>query len=58
MSTKKATKKETQREIKERLARDGKHHWERLTQVLSEETFRVWKVLGYLKNKILLNYKN
>ena len=53
MSTKKATKKETQREIKERLARDGKHHWERLTQVLSEETFRVWKV--DLKEKLKKN---
>jgi hypothetical protein len=41
-----AAKIETARETKERIAREGKKYWEKLTQVLPEKTFRVWKVKG------------
>ncbi|EGR34385.1 hypothetical protein IMG5_013690 [Ichthyophthirius multifiliis] len=44
-SSKKAVKQETQREIKERIAREGKKYWEKLTQVLPARTFRIWNVL-------------
>lgn len=40
-----ANKIETARETKERIAREGKKYWEKLTQVLPEKTFRVWKML-------------
>ena len=39
-----AAKVETARETKERIAREGKKYWEKLTQVLPPKTFRVWKV--------------
>jgi len=50
-----AAKIETARETKERIAREGKKYWEKLTQVLPEKTFRVWKMLdvalsNYYKN--------
>ncbi|KAL4463401.1 hypothetical protein ABPG72_011613 [Tetrahymena utriculariae] len=44
-SSKKAVKQETEREKKERIAREGKKYWEKLTQVLPERTFRIWNVL-------------
>lgn len=45
MSTKKQVKQESEREKKERIAREGKKYWEKLTQVLPDRTFRVWRVL-------------
>lgn len=46
---------ESARETKERIAREGKKYWEKLTQVLPPKTFRVWKMLDialttYYKN--------
>ena len=35
----------SEREKKEHIAREGKKYWEKLTQVLPERTFRIWKVL-------------
>jgi dynein regulatory complex protein 1 len=42
---KKSITKETEREKKERIAREGKKYWEKLTFVLPEHTFRIWKIL-------------
>ncbi len=44
-STKKAVKVESERDKKERIAKEGKKYWEKLTQVLPDETLRVWKVI-------------
>jgi dynein regulatory complex protein 1 len=44
LSSKRAVKQETERQKKERIAKVGKKYWEKLTQVLPERTFRVWKV--------------
>ena len=41
---KKTVKIETEREKKQRIAREGKRYWEKLTQVLPEKTFRIWRV--------------
>lgn len=43
-NTKKTANQETEREKKERIAREGKKYWEKLTQVLPERTFRIWNV--------------
>lgn len=51
MSTKKLQKVESERERKEKIAREGKKYWEKLTQVLPERTFRVWKVLDRALSK-------
>lgn len=45
MNKKKAIIQETQKEKKERIAREGKKYWEKLTQVLPEKTLKVWKIL-------------
>jgi len=58
MSTKRTVKQETEREKKERIAREGKKYWEKLTQVLPDRTFRVWKILDKALSKyyeLLLN---
>jgi dynein regulatory complex protein 1 len=43
-STKRVVKVESEREKKERIAKEGKKYWEKLTQVLPDETIRVWQV--------------
>ncbi|KRX03875.1 hypothetical protein PPERSA_04753 [Pseudocohnilembus persalinus] len=45
ISNKKIQKVESEREKKEKIAREGKKYWEKLTHVLPERTFRIWKVL-------------
>lgn len=50
MSSKRAVKVESERQKKERIAKEGKKYWEKLTQVLPERTFRVWKVKKIEKN--------
>ena len=50
-ATKKPVKQETERERKERIAREGKKYWEKFSQILPEETFRVWKVLYLITKK-------
>ncbi|CAD8071663.1 unnamed protein product [Paramecium sonneborni] len=45
MSSRRAAKQETERQKKERIAKEGKKYWEKLTQVLPEKTFRVWRIL-------------
>jgi len=42
---KKKMKQESEREKKERIAREGRKYWERLTQALPEHSLRVWKVV-------------
>jgi len=54
LHAKRSVTKETEREKKERIAREGKKYWERLTHVLPEHTFRIWKVL----DKALSKYYN
>lgn len=54
MNKKKAIIQETQKEKKERIAREGKKYWEKLTQVLPEKTLKVWKIL----DKQLSKYYN
>lgn len=44
-TAKKSLKQLSEREKKERIAKEGKKYWEKLTQVLPERTFRIWKVL-------------
>jgi len=41
-------KQESEREKKERIAKEGKKYWEKLTKVLPDRTFRVWNVLSNL----------
>lgn len=43
-ATKKSNKLESEREKKERIAREGKKYWEKFAHILPDETFRVWKV--------------
>ncbi|KAM3146339.1 hypothetical protein pb186bvf_001684 [Paramecium bursaria] len=45
MSSRRAAKQETERQKKERIAKEGKKYWEKLTQVLPERTFNVWRIL-------------
>jgi hypothetical protein len=52
-ATKKPVKQETEREKKERIAREGKKYWEKFSQILPDETFRVWKVRK-MKNFIII----
>jgi len=51
LHAKKAITKETEREKKERIAREGKKYWEKLTHVLPEHTLRIWKVLDKALSK-------
>lgn len=44
-TTKKSLKQLSDREKKDLIAREGKKYWEKMTQVLPERTFRVWRVL-------------
>lgn len=44
-TTKKSLKQLSQREKKDLIAREGKKYWEKMTQVLPDRTFRIWKVL-------------
>jgi len=47
----KIIKVETEKEKKERLAREGKKYWEKLTHVLPDHTFRIWQVLDRALSK-------
>lgn len=44
-TAKKSLNQLSEREKKERIAKEGKKYWEKLTQALPERTFRIWRVL-------------
>lgn len=44
-TTKRSLKQLSEREKKDLIAREGKKYWEKMTQVLPERTFRIWKIL-------------
>jgi dynein regulatory complex protein 1 len=48
---KKSSKQVSEREKKEKIAREGKKYWENLTEVLPRRTFRVWGLLDKLLSK-------
>jgi len=48
---KRAIHKENEREKKERIAREGKAYWTKLTHVLPDHTIRIWRVLDKALSK-------
>lgn len=50
-TTKRSLKQLSEREKKDLIAREGKKYWEKMTQVLPDRTFRVWKILDKSQSK-------